>query len=92
MNATERYRLAEGVAVRPERFGGLVYHYDDRRLYFLHSHELTDFVTGLTGKLPLAEAIEAFREHRSLPPESGKTILKSLAALERLGLLVQMSA
>ena len=92
MNATERYRLAEGVAVRPERFGCLVYHYDDRRLYFLHSHELTDFVTGLTGKLSLAEAIATFREHRSLPPESGKTILKSLATLERLGLVVQTSA
>ena len=26
------YRLAPGVAIRPERFGGLVYRYDNRRL------------------------------------------------------------
>jgi mycofactocin system RPExFGAL protein len=88
MNTRTRYQLADGVAVRPERFGGLVYHYHDRRLYFLHSHELTDFVTGLTGEQPLAEAIDAFREQRSLPPETGETILRSLAALEKLGLLV----
>jgi hypothetical protein len=70
----------------------LVYHYQDRRLYFLHSHELTDFVSGLTGQLSLTEAITVFREHRRLPLESGETILKSLAALERLGLLVPVPA
>lgn len=88
MNSRVRYQLADRVAVRPEHFGGLVYHYDDRRLYFLHSHELTDFVTGLSGEVPLEQAIEAFRTQRNLPAETGETILRSLAALERLGLLV----
>ncbi|QLH37936.1 MAG: mycofactocin biosynthesis chaperone MftB [Defluviicoccus sp.] len=91
MNSRVRYQLADRVAVRAERFGGLVYHYDDRRLYFLHSHELTDFVTELTGEVPLDQAIEAFRAQRSLPTEIGETILKSLAALERLRLVVPVA-
>lgn len=92
MNSRVRYQLADRVAVRPEQFGGLVYHYDDRRLYFLHSHELTDFVSNLTGEVPLDEAIETFRSQRSLPAEIGETILRSLAVLERLRLVVPVVA
>ena len=32
MNPAHRYQLADGVAIRPERFGGLVYHYSNRQL------------------------------------------------------------
>ena len=69
----------------------LVYHYHDRRLYFLHSHELTEFVSGLTGEQPLAEAIEAFRQSHGLSPEAGEAILKSLAALEKMGIVVPVA-
>ncbi len=88
MNISQCYRLADGVAIRPERFGGLVYHYHNRQLYFLHSHELTEFVRGLTGKHPLAAAIEAFRDSRGLSAEAGEAMLKPLAALEKMGLVV----
>lgn len=88
MNTTTRYRLAEGVAIRPERFGGLVYNYSNRQLYFLHSQPLTEFVIGLTAETPVGEAIEAFRDRHALPAEMGETMLSSLAALERLGLVV----
>ncbi|MFO1113233.1 MAG: mycofactocin biosynthesis chaperone MftB [Rhodospirillales bacterium] len=49
MNLDDYYRLADGIAVRPERFGGLAYSYHDRRLYFIHSHGLAAFAGGLDG-------------------------------------------
>ena len=88
MTLDEHYRLADGVAIRPERFGGLVYHYHKRQLYFIHSHELAEFVGGLTGKAPLAEAIEAFRSSRGLPALTAERMVKSLSALEKIGVLV----
>ena len=91
MNLASRYQLADGVAVRTERFGGLVYNYQDRHLYFIHSHEVTEFVSGLTGGQPLADAMEAFRQSHGLSPEAGETILKSLAALEKMGIVVPVA-
>lgn len=88
MNLAQAYQLADGVAIRPERFGGLVYHYEDRRLYFLHSHELTELVSSLTGQTPLAQAMEAFRNSHGLSVEAGEAMLKSLAALETIGIVV----
>ena len=62
MNATVEltacYRLAPGVAIRPERFGGLVYRYDNRRLYFLHSHQAVEFINCLDGRRSLQEILD----------------------------------
>src|ERR1700754_1253355 len=41
------YRCSPQVAVRPERFGALVYHFGTRRLSFLKTPELVDVVSGL---------------------------------------------
>jgi putative mycofactocin binding protein MftB len=92
MNRDARYRLADGVAVRPERFGGLVYRYDNRRLYFLYSDELTRFISELDGEAPLAEAMAAFCRSRALPVEAGEAMLKSMAPLERMGIVVPVAA
>lgn len=92
MNRDARYRLAEGVAVRPERFGGLVYRYDNRRLYFLYSDELTRFISELNGEASLAEAMEAFCRGRGLPAASGEAMLRSMAPLERIGIVVPVTA
>jgi putative mycofactocin binding protein MftB len=88
MNLSQPYQVAEGVAIRAERFGGLVYNYQNRHLYFLHSHELTELVRGLKGEQPLAAAIEAFHQSHALSPEAGEAMLKSLAALAKMGLIV----
>lgn len=88
MNPNSGYRMADGVAIRPERFGGLVYNYQSRRLYFLHTHELTEFVSGLNGERPIAEAVAVFRKRQGLPVEVEQAMLKSLSALETLGLIV----
>jgi putative mycofactocin binding protein MftB len=42
-----RWRLHPQVALRPERFGALAYHYGTRRLSFLKSRRLLDVVEGL---------------------------------------------
>jgi putative mycofactocin binding protein MftB len=42
-----RYRLDPNVALRPEPFGALAYHYGSRRLTFLRSPLLAQVVRGL---------------------------------------------
>lgn len=81
------YRLAPGVAIRPERFGGLVYRYDNRRLYFLHSHQAVEFVNCLDGCRSLQEKLDDFLTSREMSPSTGETLVKAIAQLERLGLL-----
>lgn len=39
-----RWRLHPRVSLRPEPFGALAYHYDNRRLNFLRSHDLVAVV------------------------------------------------
>ena len=41
------WALHPRVAVRPERFGALLYSFDTRRLSFLKSRQLLDVVSGL---------------------------------------------
>lgn len=43
----QRWRLHPRVALRPEPFGALAYHYDNRRLNFLRSPDLVDLVKRL---------------------------------------------
>ena len=92
MNLASCYRLADGVAVRSERFGGLVYRYDNRRLYFLHSREVADFVCGLNGLRPLQKALDEFLTDRGLPTTVSETLVKTVAQLEKMGILVPGTA
>jgi len=89
MNLDGCYCLAPGVAIRPERFGGLVYRYDDRRLFFLHSHALVDFVSNLDGKQPLRKVLADFLTTRELPETFQDGLLKALAQLDKIGLLTE---
>jgi putative mycofactocin binding protein MftB len=50
-----RYRLDPDVALRPEPFGALAYHYGSRRLTFLRSRLLADLV----GQLGEHHSVEA---------------------------------
>ncbi len=42
-----RWRLHQRVALRPEPFGALAYHYGNRKLNFLRSHDLVRLVGDL---------------------------------------------
>jgi len=65
------------VALRPEPFGALAYHYDTRRLNFLRSHDLVGLVKAL-GDHPTARA--AF-DASDLDAARWPTYAKALQAL-----------
>ncbi|HUE58317.1 MAG TPA: mycofactocin biosynthesis chaperone MftB [Acidimicrobiales bacterium] len=71
-----RYQLDPDVALRPEPFGALAYHYGSRRLTFLRSRLLADLVR----ELDQHESVEAALE--ALVPQSGRaSYRKALASL-----------
>ena len=59
IDLTAAYRLHPKVAVRPEPFGALVYHYGNRKLVFLKSSRMVAVVNSLDGARSLAVALEA---------------------------------
>jgi putative mycofactocin binding protein MftB len=87
MNIIGCYQLVRNVTIRPERFGALVYNYDNRQLYFIHSHLVADFLTGLDGARPLGEAVEDFVAQRALPASAADTLLDTVGKLERMGIV-----
>jgi mycofactocin biosynthesis protein MftB len=52
-------RLHPLVALRPESFGALAYHYGNRRLVFVKSTALVDVLKDLEGHPSLREAVAA---------------------------------
>lgn len=58
-DAARAYELHPKVAIRPEAFGGLAYHYGNRRLTFLKSQLLVDLVRALSAYPSAGEAIDA---------------------------------
>ena len=53
------YQVSPQVALRPEPFGALAYHYGNRRLVFLRKPELVELLRGLEGHDSLADALAA---------------------------------
>ena len=78
-DADSRWRLHERVALRPEPFGALAYHYGNRRLTFLRSPDLVALVERLDQE-PTARAAFAAAgiDERRWP--SFEKALTSLAA------------
>lgn len=71
-----RYRLDPNVAVRPEPFGALAYHYGSRRLTFLRSRLLADLVRQLDQHESVDAALECV-----IPPGERATYRTALASL-----------
>jgi putative mycofactocin binding protein MftB len=72
------YELHPQVALRPEPFGALAYHYGNRRLVFLRKPEVVTVVRGLAGHATLADALRAAEvDERRWP-----SFLKALSGLE----------
>jgi putative mycofactocin binding protein MftB len=77
-----RYRLSPEVAVRPEPFGALVYHFGNRRLCFLKVPELVDVVRGLGAHSSASDAVSGLSgQHRV-------AVLRALASLAAAGVIV----
>jgi putative mycofactocin binding protein MftB len=79
-----RWRLHPQVALRPERFGALAYHYGTRRLSFLKSRRLLDVVRGLEGAPDPAAACRAAGVEEAKLPSYGR----ALATLADTGMIV----
>jgi putative mycofactocin binding protein MftB len=78
LDTNRRYGLHPRVALRPEPFGALAYHYGNRRLTFLKSPDLVELVRDLERHETLAAALEA----RHVPADRRATYLRALATLE----------
>lgn len=72
----QRYALHPRVALRPEPFGAMAYHYDSRRLTFLRSPLLVDVVKGLEDHASAADAVDTL-----VPASRRESFLKALANL-----------
>ena len=71
-----RYQLDPDVAVRPEPFGALAYHYGSRRLTFLRSRLLADLVADLGNHDSVDAALEA-----AVPENQRRSYRNALASL-----------
>jgi putative mycofactocin binding protein MftB len=76
------------VAIRPEPFGALAYHYGTRRLSFLKSRTLVDVVQRLPGCSSAREACKAAGVHEAELP----SYELALATLAQSGMIVPAGA
>jgi putative mycofactocin binding protein MftB len=71
------WRLHPQVAIRPEPFGGLVYHFGTRRLSFLKTRKLVAVVEGLADQASVRAALRTAAVTHEEEPDY-------VSALERL--------
>ncbi len=76
------YRLDPGVALRPEPFGALAYHYGSRRLTFLRSPLLAELVRSLDEHASVDDALDA-----RVPAAEHGSYRRALAALAGSGFI-----
>jgi putative mycofactocin binding protein MftB len=76
------YELNPAVALRPEPFGALAYHFGNRRLSFLKAPELVEFVRGLGSHRCVSDALAA------IPADRRDVYLRALAALAAADMIV----
>jgi putative mycofactocin binding protein MftB len=76
-DSSQPYRLDPKVALRPEPFGALAYHYGSRRLTFLRAKLLADVVADLDRFDSVDSALEA-----RVPATDRPSYRRALARLE----------
>jgi putative mycofactocin binding protein MftB len=77
-DARRPYRLHPQLALRPEKFGALAYHYGNRRLTFLKSPQLTAIVESLDQHPSVDAALRAHGVSTAQRP----AMLRALARLQ----------
>ena len=75
------YQLNPDVALRPEPFGALAYHFGTRRLSFLKAPDLVALVRGLGACRSVSEALAAIPEGRR---DAYRRALAALAATDMI--------
>jgi putative mycofactocin binding protein MftB len=81
------WRRASSVALRPEPFGALAYHFGNRKLSFLKSRTLVDVIEALGEHPSAAAALTAC----GVPEAQRPAYLKALADLAR-SQMIEVSA
>ena len=82
-DATPNWKLSPDVAIRPEQFGALAYHYGNRRLVFLKSKDLVQLVQDLANYESASAAIAA-----TIAPNNQQSYVAALARLALSEVLV----
>jgi putative mycofactocin binding protein MftB len=82
------WALSPSVALRPERFGALAYHFGTRRLTFLKRPELVAVVRGLA----TADDVEAALEGAGVPAEHYPAYLAALDGLAATDMIQERAA
>ncbi|HTU15803.1 MAG TPA: mycofactocin biosynthesis chaperone MftB [Solirubrobacterales bacterium] len=77
------WTLDPQVAIRPESFGGLAYHFGTRRLSFLKSPALRDLVLSLADHPSAEDAIEA----EGIPASERRQYESALGTLAETGMI-----
>jgi len=80
-------RLDPAVAIRPEPFGALAYHYDTRRLVFLKHPDVVRAVEGLDGHTSTSEVLEAC----GIDASRRDAVERALASLIRSGIVSEVT-
>jgi len=76
------YQLNPDVALRPEPFGALAYHFGTRRLSFLKAPGLVEMVRGLDAHRSVSDALA------TIPDDRRDVYLRALAALAAADMIV----
>jgi mycofactocin biosynthesis protein MftB len=76
------YQLNPDVALRPEPFGALAYHFGTRRLSFLKAPDLVELVRGLGAHRSVSDALA------TMPGGRRDSYLRALAALAAADMIV----
>ncbi len=74
----QAYELDPKVSLRPEPFGALAYHFGNRRLSFLRSHDMVAVVNALAAHPTVADALAA----AGIDQRRWPSFEKALVALE----------
>ncbi len=85
MKRSDRVRLDEAVALRPERFGALAYSYRDRQLFFI-DRRLLPFVESAAAR-PLGEIADELVAGGELREAAVPGLMTVLEGLRRRGVV-----
>lgn len=81
----EAWTLSTSVALRPEPFGALAYHFGNRKLTFLKKQQLVDVVNALAG----SESVAAALSRVGIPAAHWPAYVKALRGLAASDMILE---